>query len=400
MFRTPVASWITQYPSILWIRLLGELLTCLTGSMITPFLVLYLHEKLGGHVILIMLVIGLQPLTEIVMTLIAGGVTDRFGRKPVMLVALALQAAAMLGMAFAGSLAAFACMYVMNGAGGALFTPAGRAQLADSIGENQRAEAFALLSTAGYIGAAVGPLFGVFLYRYDPSLAFACAALSLGLYGCAIWKTVPETAPSQTNGETELWNEPEERPFPFRFAPYRGILTLMVLALPISLFYSQTESNLQLHLKSSFSDYVPLLAWIAATKGVLAILLEFWLVRRTQHLPADRLVVFGYLCFAAVSMGYAFFDSVLLLLALQLIFVLGESIGLTQLLTLVSLQAPAAMRGRYFSLFGMHWDISRTLGPSLGSLVLLNFGGEVLFVLTGLLLLAGAYAQHRFLAGK
>lgn len=171
----------------------------------------------------------------------------------------------------------------------------------------------------------------------------------------------------------------------------------MLLALPISLFYSQTETNLQLHLKNSFTDYVSVIAWMAAAKGVLAISLQFWLVKRTQHLPANRLVVFSYLSFAAVSAGYAVSDSVPLLLALQLILVIGESIGLTQLLTIVSLQAPAAMRGRYFSIFGTHWDISRTVGPFLGSLVLLQFGGDVLFTLTALILLVGAYTQHRFL---
>jgi MFS family permease len=395
--RISVGSWITHYPPLLWIRLSGELLTSLTASMIAPFLVLYLHEQLGGSVLLTMLVVGLQPLTDIVVTLAAGGVTDRFGRKPVMLAALSMQTAAMLGMAFASSLAVFACLYAMNGAGRSLFIPAGRAQIADSIGESRRAEAFALLNTAGYIGTTAGPLLGVLIYQRNPSLAFGCVAVSLATYALAIWKALPETAPPRTLHASEPGDAPGDRSSSSRYGQYRSVLTMMLLAMPISFFYAQTETNLQLHLKSSFPDYLSILAWIAATKGGLAILLQFWLVRRTQHLAINRLVLFSYLCFAAVSLGYGFLESVPLLLVLQLVFVLGESIGLTRLLTLVSLQAPPSLRGRYFSLYGMHWDISRSVGPSLGSLVLLSFGGEALFVMTACGLLLGAYGQYRFL---
>ncbi|MCO6723027.1 hypothetical protein KQH22_31285, partial [Streptomyces sp. Vc714c-19] len=60
----------------------------------------------------------------------------------------------------------------------------------------------------------------------------------------------------------------------------------MTLSLPISLFYAQTETNLQLHLKHTLPDYLHALALLIAVKGVLLILFEFLLVKWTQHLPA------------------------------------------------------------------------------------------------------------------
>ena len=88
-------SLFTRYPTTVWVRLFGELVTQLSLSMIAPFLILYLNEQAGSSVPLTMLVIGLQPASEIALTLIAGGVTDRYGRKSVMLVALGLQALAL-----------------------------------------------------------------------------------------------------------------------------------------------------------------------------------------------------------------------------------------------------------------------------------------------------------------
>jgi MFS family permease len=395
MKRTPFFS---HYPTTVWVRLFGELVTELCHSMIAPFLILYLNEHLGGSVPLTMLVIGLQPASEIALTLAAGGVTDRYGRKPVMLVALCLQALAMLGMAFAHSLAAFAILYMVNGAGRSLFIPAGRALLADTVPYKLQSEAFALLNTAGYIGAAAGPLAGVLVYQSAPGLAFLLTAFSLVLYAAYVWWKIPSTAAGAASAAcTPSPHSGGDLRAPDAPHALRPALRLMLLAMPISLFYAQTETNLQLHLKNTFADHVKLLAMLAATKAAASILFEFWLVKRTQHLSSRYLIAGSYVCFAAVSFAYAHSGSAAVLLAMQLVFILGESVGLNQMLTLVSRIAPPSMRGRYFAITGLHWDISRMLGPYLGSLVLLHSGGTFLFGATAVLLLFGGLAQHLFL---
>ncbi|MBO8162810.1 MAG: MFS transporter [Brevibacillus sp.] len=404
MTQLRIPHSLTSFPIAVWVRLFGEWATCLTANMIAPFLVLYLFDKLGGSVALTMLVVGLQPFAEIVFTLVAGGITDRFGRKPMMLAALLMQTTAMLGMAFADTVAAFALMNVVNGVGRSLFIPAGRAMLVDTVPADRRAEVFALLSTAENIGTTAGPLLGVWVYHHHPSFGFVCAALSLFLYALAVGWKVPETSPlgktvpMEASGSAHSSADAAPRPLSSAgWVAARPALTLMLLALPVSLFYAQTETNLQLHFQDRFADPVSVLAWLTATKGILAIMLEYWLVRRTRQLPPERLVVCSYLCFGLVSLGYGFIESLPLLLCLQMVFVFAESVGLTQLLTLVSLCAPVHMRGWYFSLFGMHWDISRSFGPYLGSLLLLQCGGEVLFLSITIVLAGGAVAQHRYL---
>lgn len=382
-------QFFAQYGTIVWVRLFGEGLTSLTSSMIAPFMILYLNEKLGSTVTSIMLVVALQPLSDIVVTLIAGGITDRLGRKPVLLFSLLLQALAMTGMALATSLHWFALMYVLNGVGRSFYIPAQRAQLADATSPQQRAQVFALLSTVGYVGAAVGPILGLSLYRLQPAISFLLAALSLMLYAAVIWRKVPETAP--------LFAESGTTPHKARnnAAPSgrRLVIGMMLLSLPISLFYAQAETNFQLHVKSSFPDYVSTLALLSTVKGVLVVALELWLVKRTEQLPPRISIVAAYLAYAAAACLYGVADNLPTLLLSQLLIVIGESVGLIQLLKLVSLIAPADKRGQYFSLYGIHWDISRTAGPYLGSLILLQAGGTALFLLITALLLIGSAGQ-------
>ncbi|HBZ80658.1 MULTISPECIES: MFS transporter [Brevibacillus] len=390
-------NFIAEYPALLWVRLFGETLTSLSSTMIAPFLVLYLSENISGSVTLTMLVIGLQPFSEILLTLFAGGLTDRIRRKTMLLVALLIQGFAMLGMAFADSIAAFAVLYVLNGAGRSLFIPASRAHLADTIPPGQMASAFALLNTSSSIGAAIGPLLGVILYKYNPAMAFLFTAISLFVYAAAVLWKIPQTPLPE-------WAEAAHEKAP-RFSrgawkAYRPALAIMTLSLPISLFYAQTETNLQLHMKNTLPDYLQALALLIAVKGILLIMFEFLLVKWTQHMPARWLITASYGCFFLVALGYAYIDSLPLLLAMQVLLVIGESVGLTQLLAFVTRIAPSSMRGRYFAITGTHWDISRMCGPYLGSLVLLHYGGTLLFTIVAGILVIGAFAMHRYLTAK
>ncbi|MGG3882606.1 MDR family MFS transporter, partial [Brevibacillus panacihumi] len=383
------------YPPLLWVRLFGETLTTLSNTMIAPFLVLYLSENIGSSVIMTMLVIGLQPFSEILLTIFAGGVTDRYRRKTVMLISLLIQGVAMLGMAFSDSMLLFALSYVANGAGRSLFIPASRAMLADAIEPKQFSSAFALLNTASSIGAAIGPLVGVLIYQQNPALAFLFTAISLLLYALAVWWKIPHS--EQPAATLETLDTPSAS---LRLHTYRPAFAIMLLALPISLFYAQTETNLQLHFKEMLPNYLQTLALLATVKGVLLLLFEFLLIRWTRNLPPRLLITGSYFCFAGVGLGYAFLDHVPSLLALQMLLVLGESIGLTHLLTFVSRIAPPSMRGRYYAITGTHWDISRMCGPFLGSLVLLHYGGAMLFTISALVLLLGGIAMNLYLGKK
>ncbi len=134
----------SRYTAPVWLRFIGEMLTSLTGAMMGPFMVLYLHEQLNGSVMIPMLIISLQPFADICLTLVAGRVTDQLGRRTAILIALLLQSAAMTGFVFAGHAYVFAILYVMNGIGRSLYIPASRAQIAESTPESRRSEVLRL----------------------------------------------------------------------------------------------------------------------------------------------------------------------------------------------------------------------------------------------------------------
>ncbi|HZG17745.1 MAG TPA: MFS transporter [Candidatus Bathyarchaeia archaeon] len=383
-----------RYHPTIQIRFVGELLTSLTGSMLAPFLLLYLHDKLGGSVLLPMIIVGLQPLTDIFITMVSGGIADRIGRRPVILFALLLQIVAISGFIVAESVWAFALLYMLNGAGRSLYIPAQRAQIADLVTEQQRAEVFSVLSTIGYAGQIAGPILGLLLFHFHSAAVFGLEAMSLTAYLLLFWWKGAESLPtrSATSGATAV-----SRPafsLPRFLRENRAVLGLMVSTLPISFFYSQTETNLRIHLQQTFTDHLAIIASLATAHAILIILLQIWLVKRTETLPIKRILLIAGISYltAALLLGYS--HSFVLLLVAQLAMTIGEVIGLTHLLNYVAALAPPEKRGLYFSLYGMHWDISRTVGPVTGGWILTQSGGQALFTLCALLLAAGVVAHH------
>ena len=73
--------------------------------------------------------------------------------------------------------------------------------------------------------------------------------------------------------------------------------------------------------------------------------------------------------------------------------VIGESIALNHLLRFVSEIAPHNKRGLYFSIYGIHWDISRTCGPVIGAVLLSNLNGSMLFYICASFLINWRYCS-------
>ncbi len=386
---------LLRYDTAIWVRVFGTMLTTTTGFMLRPFLVLYLYDKLGGSVLLPMVIVGLQPLMGILISLWGGGLTDRHGRKPLMLIALCIQAVSMAGFVYAESVWEFASLTILNGLGMALFFPAANAQIADIIPEQQRAEIFALLHTALNVGAAIGPLLGFAVFTKDPAFVFAISAVAFIIYALVVWWKVPETMPTRENQKQSVANDTPK----FRIAEHKALFWITLFAVPVSLLYAQAEATLPLHLKSYFADYQTVLVTLMTINGTIVILLQLWIAKRTENFKPYKVILCSYLLFGVVSFGYGWLPLLSLLIMNEVIFTVGEMMNGPHIQKAVSLLAPPEMRGRYFSIFGMSWQISKAAGPFLGGLLLTNYGGGVMFSVIGVLLFVSGFVQYRLLSG-
>jgi len=386
MKEIPFFAFVRKYDTAIWVRVIGTILTSLTGFMMRPYLVYYLYDQLNGSVLLSMLIVGLQPLVGIFVNLYAGGLSDRLGRKPMMLASLVIQAVAIGGYMFAEHVWAFALISIVNGIGNAIFMPAANAQISDVVTPEKRAEVFALLHTALNVGSAFGPLLGLMLFTWNPTVIFLlCSLALLGYAGLVMWK-VPETLPEQAGGEGTT-----ERPkMKIRWMDHKELLWITLLAVPVNLLYAQTETTFPLHLQTHFENSKAVFATIITFNGCVVIALQLWIAKRTEHVSAFLVITASYLLFGIVALGYGFVPLLGVLLMIEFLFTVGEMLFGPHMQKVISVIAPESQRGWYFSVYGMNWQISRAIGPMLGGLLFSHYGGEFMFaVLSGIIILSG-----------
>lgn len=393
MHRIPLFSLISKYDTAIWVRVVGTILTSLAGFMMRPYLVFYLYDKLDGSIFLSMLIIGLQPLCGIFVNLYAGSLSDRYGRKPVMLAALIIQAFAIGGYMFASHVWEFAVISIINGIGHAMFGPAANAQIADVVPQEKRAEVFALLHTALNMGSAFGPLLGLLLFTWNPTIIFLTCAVALFAYaGLVVWK-VPETMPVKSAAEQEMSKTKPK----IRWRDHKPLLWITLLAMPVSLLYAQVESTFPLHLQQNFENYKTVFAAIITFNGCVVIALQIWIAKRTEHVSAYLVVAASYLLFAIVSVGYGFVPIFAILLFVEFLFTIGEMLNGPHIQKVISVIAPEEHRGWYFSVFGMNWQLSRAIGPILGGLLFSHYGGKIMFAVLAAIILIAGIAQTRYI---
>ncbi|KEO82260.1 MDR family MFS transporter [Tumebacillus flagellatus] len=386
-----------RYDRTVWIRVLGTVLTTVAGFMIRPFLSLYLFDKMNGDLLITALIIGLQPLTGLIAGLYAGGLADRYGRKPVMVAAALLEAISVFGYIWADSILSFALITILNGLCGSLFFPAASAQVTDVVPEEKRAEVFALLHTALNVGAACGPLLGVAIYKVNPAIAFAICGGALLLNAVLILWKIPETLPADVRQRAlGAKRNPAAKAPRLKVREHKLLFYMAGAALPVSLLYTQVESIFPQHLKTMFStDYLTVFATLMTINGVMVVLGQILVARFAEKFPIQRVILIAYLLLAGTAIGYAWSNSFLLLVAAEILFTLGEMMNGPQIQKAVSVMAPPEWIGRYFAVFGTNWAICGAIGPLIGAYAFMHIGGHWWYtIISGLLVLA-AIAQSR-----
>ncbi|GAA4716274.1 MDR family MFS transporter [Brevibacillus fulvus] len=388
---------INRYDTAIWIRVIGTILTTFSNFMLRPFLGFFLYDKLDGNLLLSALVVSLQPLSSMICSLYSGGLADKYGRKPIMMVSLLIESVTMLGYVWADSIYTFAVLTILNGIGASLFWPAASAQVTDVVPEEKRSEVFALLHTALNIGAAAGPLIGVAIYKVNPDIAFALCAATLFCYSLLILWKVPETLPKENRLLSPNVSEPQPQPR-LKIREHRHLFLITLAALPVSLLYSQSEMILPQHLRTHFPDFLEVFATMLTINGCMVVALQMVVAKLGDRFPTKRVILAAYLCFACVGFGYGWAPSFLLLILAEIVFTLGEMLYGPQIQKAVSVLAPAEFRGRYFSIFGSNWAITGTIGPSIGAFALTHIGGAYWYSIVGLLLIVAGLFQYRLVS--
>lgn len=359
-----------SFPPQFWLLFSGMLLSAIGASMIWPFLMIYISERLDSPLTVNAGLISLNSAAGLLSSLIAGPIIDRLGRKRVMVISLLTNALGFLFLSRANSLGAFALLMVMQGASNPLYRVGADAMIADLIPEGRRIDAYSRMRLSNNLGVAIGPAIGGFLASVSYTLAFYCAAAGLFLYGLFVALGAKETLPTlaQTARQAQTLVDKalggyqavlEDRRF-IRFA-----LTLILPQISAAILWVL----LGVYTKTHFGISEKLYGWIPVTNASMVVLFQLAITAITRRYPPLLALSIGSLLYGcgvgsvAVGSGFWWFWLSMVIVTV------GEMVLVPTSSTYVANLAPPGMRGRYMSLYSLTWIIAAGIGPLAGGLL-------------------------------
>jgi MFS family permease len=175
-------------------------------AIVLPLLPFY-ALKLTATPFEVGLIMAAFSIAQIASAPVWGRVSDRYGRRPALLIGLLASAVAYVVFGLADTLWLLVASRLVQGAGGGT-TAVAQAYVADTIEPSQRAKALGWLSSATGAALAIGPLIGSLAAHFGQEApGFVAAGLCVINAACA-WKWLPESKPKEGSGAIPVLRKP------------------------------------------------------------------------------------------------------------------------------------------------------------------------------------------------
>ena len=304
---------------------------------------------------------------------VLGNLSDAYGRRRVLLIALAGLALDYLLLAVAQTLPLIFLGRVLSGLFGGSFAPA-QAALADITRPEERARTFGLVSAAFGVGFVIGPAIGGLLTAYGPRAPFYVAsalALTNFLYG---WIVFPETLKLENRRPFTLARaNPLGAWRTLRATPQMARVAVVLLLWQIaSLVYPLTWSFWGIA-QLGWSDRMIGLS-LAAVGVVMALSQTFITGPAVKRLGERDAATVGLIAATCGFAAYAFTSSTVVAFAL-LGFIALQSLVQPSLMALMSRRATPETQGEVQGIAAMTMGIGSILGPLLLTAPMAYFSG-------------------------
>ena len=357
-----------------WLLVFAMLVFRFGHGLYFPFSSIYFHNVLGIPLSLVGVGLAVFAISSVVSGLVAGPLTDRYGRKPTMLVALSGSATSFLGFALVDGFAGYLAVSAAHGLlGWSMFEASRNAMVADVTQPGARSRAYGLVRVGGNVGWAAGPM--------SAGLISAAAGGSAGVYpklfvgtsvltalvALALAATVRESLPSRQGGESGGKDGRRLREA-FADGPF-----VLLLGVGVLLYYVFTQDWQALPIYAKNFVGVPdgQIGLFLGANGLMVILFQLpvsYLIDRGSKVTA---LLAGAVLFALSSATLLLTESFLgILIAFVLFFTLAEMVLEVAGAALAAELAPVRLRGTYLALFGACFGAACGVSPIVGGSLL------------------------------
>jgi MFS family permease len=332
-------------------------------AMVLPFMAMHLTQERRQPAIVVGVIWSLAGVCGAAMQWVAGTLSDRVGRRPVMLVSMIVRAGNLAALGYAtargSSVLIIGALIVANAMLRAFFDPVANALVADLTPPEQRVAAFSLQRVGINIGWAIGTASAA-LAAY--STLFYCAALVTLLATFAIGQI--SDPPKLTTARPPGWREM------FSLLDDKALVRFLFATIAFFILQVQLYQALSIYAARVLHLVRAQVGTLYSMNGLMVVFLQVpavALIRRVGTRRALVLGCFGYAAsYAAVGLVTGYFS---LLLCVAFV-TLAEMVSAPAQQATVTSLAPPGRMGIYAGLFGLCQVTGQSAGPIIGTAML------------------------------
>lgn len=390
---TRVRARAARFPRSYWTLVGGTAVEHFGVGLFAPYVALYLTGPIGASETAAGAVLALWSLTAIASNPLGGVLSDRLGRRPVMLAALAGAGICSVAFGLADSLWVVAVLIAVWSLFEGVFRPAAQAYVADVVEPGLRLEAFGLWRIAANASIALGPPVGALVvWLFSLRLTFVLAGAGYLVYLVILWRGLPESRPEHVEGEP-----------PARFREALSDTVMLRLGLGIALgayLFAQYADVLGVFLHEERGLAIATWGLVFGINPLLVTALQYPIARWAADRSSRGVLAGGSLLLGAAFLVLWSLEGLGALVAACIVLTFGEMLTAPVGTAMAAELAPVHLRGSYQGLLNVAW--SGSTGPAvLIGLWLVGLGQGELMLALGLPLSALAAAAFMTLpAGK
>lgn len=372
----------------LFVLFLTILVNLIGFGIIIPLLPFY-ATSYGASPVVIGLLFASFSISQLFAAPLLGEWSDRWGRRPVLILSLIGTTVSFVMLALAGSLPMLFLARIVDGLSGGNITTA-RAYIADVTTPEDRAKAYGYLGAAFGLGFILGPALGGFFSRYGYTAPIWVAAIVSVAATLLAWVWLPETRHATSAASGSPW-----KALPGVLArPHLRVLLGVDFVYWMSFAVYQT--TFALFGAQRFGFDAQKTGYFLSAFGFLGVIVQGALVGPIVRRLGERRTLTVGLLLAAIGWGGSALTWSLPVFTLMLVpGAMGIGLCNATLSALISHSAAISEQGRVQGAAGALESVGRASGPVWGNAALQTFGEGSAYAAAAVLLIGAAVVIGR-----
>ncbi|MFO0925127.1 MAG: MFS transporter [Pirellulales bacterium] len=333
-----------------------------SGSMVLPFLALYVHEELGFSPESASLIIGVYGLGSSIGTYLGDIATSRWGAIRVQIFSLSANALGFVLLSQMTSYVAFALALLVLSIVADMFRPANSVAITELTAPEHHRRAFTLNRLAINLGFTIGPAVGGILATFSYQWLFWIDALTCLLAAIAMVKLLGRRSTPSHVEAVSTQASPTRSPW---FHP--AFLCFLGFTLVTYAVFFQLMATYPLFLKEEYGLREWHIGLLFGLNTLLVVAFEMLLVDWLSGVSPIRLIAWGSLLMIEGFSMLAFGGGLEYAILSAIVYTVGEMLAMPQSMAYVASLGNAQTRGRYVGAFTTTISIAFVCGPLIGS---------------------------------